>query len=81
MKDIGWRNGWTEELAREACVDGFKNITALNVCNEYMGLEMDEYISPCMNDIKVNCTLFILYRNFSLHDKPVAKAGEIANGL
>lgn len=52
--DQDWQNGWTEELAREACVNGFKNISALDLCEEYTGANKDSLVSSCMGDIKAS---------------------------
>ncbi|VDI31793.1 Hypothetical predicted protein, partial [Mytilus galloprovincialis] len=52
--DADWKFEWTEDLARETCIQSFDNVTALETCKEYANLNTDDYIESCMTDIKVS---------------------------
>ena len=52
--DFSWKNGWTEEKAREHCVNSFQSTKSFSVCSEHVPLvPSDEFIHECIFDIQI----------------------------
>ncbi|VDI39899.1 Hypothetical predicted protein [Mytilus galloprovincialis] len=67
--DPVWRNGWSEELARQACTNGLSEMPALALCQMYGHLVLSDYIESCVIDVKIaGSTEFLQYTIWLMED-------------
>ncbi|XP_071129173.1 von Willebrand factor D and EGF domain-containing protein-like [Mytilus edulis] len=67
--DPVWRNGWSEESARQACTNGLSEMPALALCQMYGHLVLSDYIESCVIDVKIaGSTEFLRYTIWLMED-------------
>ncbi|XP_052071137.1 uncharacterized protein LOC127709569 [Mytilus californianus] len=67
--DPVWRNGWSEESARQECTNGLSEMPALALCQMYGHLVLSDYIESCVIDVKIaGSTEFLRYTIWLMED-------------
>lgn len=52
--DLSWKNGWTEQKARQQCIDAFQASSSFSVCDTHVrSVPSEDYIKKCIADIRV----------------------------
>ncbi|CAC5414798.1 unnamed protein product [Mytilus coruscus] len=51
---FGWKNGFTEEIARNKCQVAFSKTLAYSACTKYVpSVNSDDYVKECVEDMKI----------------------------
>lgn len=51
---MGWKNGFTEEIAKNKCQDAFVKTLAYAACSTYVpSVNAQDYVKECIEDMKV----------------------------
>ncbi|VDI52511.1 Hypothetical predicted protein, partial [Mytilus galloprovincialis] len=52
--DLSWKNGWTEQKAREKCIEAFRSSSSYSVCDTHVpSVPSGDYIEKCIADIRL----------------------------
>ncbi|CAG2200139.1 unnamed protein product [Mytilus edulis] len=52
--DLNWKNGWTEQKARQQCIDAFQSSSSFSVCDTHVpSVPSEDYIKKCIADIRL----------------------------